>query len=75
MSRKYPTVQHLVENFRESFREALMIPVDKLGPIKRELVRAGEVLPIDMRHFDVTLIDGRVYCVRVSDITPEKEPA
>ena len=40
------------------------------GPVMSEHFRN-----LNMYHFDVTLADGRVYRVRVSDITPEKEPA
>lgn len=30
---------------------------------------------MDTRFFDMTMPDGRIYRVRVSDITPEKETA
>ncbi len=36
---------------------------------------AGDFGALDSTHFDMTLADGRVYRVRVSDITPERETA
>lgn len=36
-------------------------------------IMQGDVAGMAIRYFDMTLNDGRVYRVRVSDITPEGE--
>ena len=65
----FPTPLHVAESIRELFR-----PKHTLSPSYFERMSAikRESAPHDVRVFDVTVPDGRVYRVRVSDITPER---
>lgn len=68
MAGRFPTNLHIAEILHGQFAPMIRRTIyGELTPIQRE--RA----PHDVRRFDLTLPDGRVYRVRVSDITPEKE--
>lgn len=53
------------------FRQVAVAHADRTTDVERQ---AGPAF-MDTRFFDMTMNDGRIYRVRVSDITPEKEPA
>lgn len=62
--------------FKDARTAALFI---KLGLVSSARIVATSTLeqepaPHEVHRFDMTLGDGRVYRVRVSDITPEREP-
>lgn len=71
MPGNFPTPSHVIDTLRNHLERMTgpVWPIDKRGTIFHEHA------PHDVRRFDVTLSDGRVYRVRVSDITPEKETA
>jgi len=62
----FPTPLHVAEVLRDRCDGM----TDTTGGICARIAR--EPAPHDIRRFDLSLPDGRVYRVRVSDITPEK---
>ncbi len=67
----FPTPTHVLEAIKHKLLpqdngNRSLVLADKFSCIMREAA------PHDVRRFDMTLPDGRVYRVRVSDITPER---
>lgn len=77
MSDKFPTPLQLAEIVRNDLGmrpKGSLLSSLRLGPMQNHGWRGDTLGPaMDIRAFDVTLDDGRIYRVRVSDITPEKE--
>lgn len=72
MSGKFPTALHAADNMR-AFFNALMTP-RSVWPITRlTAIEQDPFHGVEARRFDMTLSDGRIYRVRVSDITPPRE--
>lgn len=68
----FPTPNHVATEIRLALahnwaRRCDDVADSNIGPLNRETA------PHDVRRFDIQLRDGRVYRVRVSDITPERE--
>jgi len=63
----FPTPRHIAEVLRGQF-----VPFQRAVPFGNATPLMKEIAPHDVRRFDLKLPDGRVYRVRVSDITPEK---
>jgi len=78
MPGKFPTALHMAETLQTLMRQrngVMAWPGMNIAPMTRD-----EFHGLEARRFDITLSDGRIYRVRVSDISPppaerRKEPA
>lgn len=68
----FPTPLHIAQILRDKIVRDPMRN-HELPLATRASAPIHEAAPHDVRRFDMTLNDGRVYRVRVSDITPERE--
>ena len=73
MSKQFPTANHVADTIKNHLERISgpVWPIVSRGTIHRQ---PGPAF-MDTRAFDMTLADGRIYRVRVSDITPEKVEA
>lgn len=78
MDGKFPTANHVADTLKNHLERISgpLWPIVSRGMIQQQGWAADKLGPgMDIRAFDMTLADGRVYRVRVSDITPEKVKA
>lgn len=79
MAGPYPTASHVAEIVHGAFKDRTLPRAAGLGKIPMPLLRIGPLMKdtmitgLSIRFFDMETDDGRVYRVRVSDITPERE--
>lgn len=74
---KFPTALHIATVLRDEIIDRMLPAAHGFGRVPLDLVQTVRPLfrennaPLEVRYFDMRLSDGRVYRVRVSDITPE----
>lgn len=83
MSDKFPTATQVAQILRGVMIDRTPLQARGLGTIPLPIETVAPLVSfgwpdtrypaMDIRGFDVTLDDGRVYRVRVSNITPERE--
>lgn len=72
---RFPTARHVAEILRDKVHDMSKVVIwdaPNLAPMARIGPMQHDTLPLDVRFFDMTTHDGRIYRVRVSDITPEE---